>query len=206
MTLPLGCVPNKTDAVSSSTLAGNLSSSLHITMTDVRFPEFFKSRFIDNIEAMVFESKCRYDAIIGRNALQRLGLILNFKTQFMQWDECIVKMRMFPHPPALKPSHPEPSAAEQLFLDLLEDDIEHCECGCSDDATAVSPVEVHLLNDELSGSDEGNDHAGNDAATEAQKLGYKSKTILPSKYDGASIEEVMRGCIHLSQAQQKGII
>ena len=56
--LPKGCVPTKVDAVSSRTLAGTLNSNLSVEMERLVFPEFFKTRFIDSVEARVFQTPC----------------------------------------------------------------------------------------------------------------------------------------------------
>ena len=42
--LPPGCVPKKVEASSSSTLTGDMMSNLEVTVEDVVFPEFFKTR------------------------------------------------------------------------------------------------------------------------------------------------------------------
>jgi len=202
--LPKGCVPTKVDGVRSSTLAGTLESCLKVTMNHVVFPEFFKSRFISEVEAFVFNTGCRYDAIVGRDVLQEMGLVLDFKTSSLKWDDCIVAMRPYP------PEDEGITAAQQLYYSLLEEDIEECDCGCddtvcSDSGSEASHIDVNVLDDDLFGSDIGNDHAQDDEQdpeAEAARLGYKSKTILPSKYEGATIEEVMSKCTHLSLDKQ----
>ena len=67
--LPPGCVPRKVAASSSATLAGNMTSNLEVDLQDITFPEFFKTRRICKITARVFPAECRFDAIIGRDAL-----------------------------------------------------------------------------------------------------------------------------------------
>jgi len=204
--LPRGCTPTRIPTMKFATLAGNMESSLKVTLDYLSFPEFFKQRFLTEIEAYVFDAPCRYDVIVGRDVLKEIGVELNFKNQSIIWDDCIVAMRVYPRSESNE-QVAEPSPAEMLFLDHLEYDIEQCDCGCdetvcSDSGSEMSEVEVNLLNDECLHSDQGNDQAEVMEEENAATLGYKSKTILPSKYEGASVQEVVRKCTHLSQKQQ----
>ena len=205
--LPSGCTPTRVANFKSKTLAGDLESGLQVTLTRVVFPEFFKSRFLDTVTAHVFHSTCRYDAIIGRDVLIDIGMSIDFQSCSLKWDGCHVAMRLFPisKPRTSQAAPEEPTAAEQMFLNMLEEDIEVCECGC-DDFQDPEESEIHAtnLNDESPDSDPGNDHAVDTHHTEksADNLGYKSKSILESKYEGASIQDVVTGCTHLSQIQQ----
>lgn len=129
--LPKGCVPSVTNAVSSSTLSGPMMSNRKVTLEGVYFPEFFKTRYLHTMEARVFSTPCRYDAIIGRDVLQEMGITLDFKNQMMTWDDCRVEMRQFPlngkkpttSSRVSKDDPEEPSFAEQLFFEALEADL-----------------------------------------------------------------------------------
>ena len=104
-----------------------MESNLSVTMERLVFPEFFKTRVIDKLEAKVFHTDCRYDAIIGRDMLDEMGLILDFKNTKMSWDDCHVPMRPFPSSSNKKLPYgakPDPSPAEQLWYDALEADLE----------------------------------------------------------------------------------
>jgi hypothetical protein len=85
--IPGGVVPRKVDSSSSLTLAGPMQSNLEVTVEDVTFPEFFKTRRIGKVEARVFTAECCYDAIIGRDLLRELGMNLDFKNNKMTWDD-----------------------------------------------------------------------------------------------------------------------
>ena len=94
-------------------------------MDGITFPEFFKTRKIDTVEARVFHADCRYDAIIGHDMLSEMGLMLDFKNNKMSWDECHVPMRPFPTSNAAKGNFSaDPSPAEQLYMDMMEADLE----------------------------------------------------------------------------------
>ena len=195
--LPPGCVPRKVAASSSSTLAGDMKSNLEVDLEDITFPEFFKTRRLCKIEARVFTADCRYDAIIGRDVLRDIGLKMDFKDNKMTWDECHVPMKVFDtnlsNPYGLK----EPTRAEQLYLDMLEADIE-------DDATLPTCDMTDCdLDDDWDESEYGNDHAMEDAGdTYAAEDGVG---INVSKYETADIDKVVRSCSHLDQTQQNDL-
>jgi hypothetical protein len=89
-----------------------------------------------------------------------MGMTLDFKNLKMSWDDCHVPMREFPS--VLKPRKndgcfgPEPTVAEQLYYDALEEDLEDDDTLPTCDTTECSEDD-YFLNDE----DEGNDQAVN---------------------------------------------
>ena len=109
--MPKGCVPKKIQTCTSATLGGTLSSSLSVTIDRLTFLEFFKTRTMDKMDVNVFHANCRYDGILGRDALSDMGLILDFQEKTMKWDECIVPMRVFP----VTKINQEPTPVEQLY-------------------------------------------------------------------------------------------
>ena len=87
--IPKGCTPRIVDGASQSrTLSGTLSSNREVTLNRVVFPEFFQSHYVDTIPARVFNTDCRYDAIIGRDVLRDMGLKIDFASNSMIWDDC----------------------------------------------------------------------------------------------------------------------
>jgi hypothetical protein len=63
--LPKGVFPTNVDEICSSTLAGDMKSNQEVKLERLVFPEFFKTRIVDSLEARVFHNTCRYDVIIG---------------------------------------------------------------------------------------------------------------------------------------------
>ena len=59
--LPKGCVPKVGTAIHSATLAGKMTSNRTVKLEQINFPEFFKTRVIDEFECRVFEADCCYD-------------------------------------------------------------------------------------------------------------------------------------------------
>ena len=137
-----------------------MNSSLEIQLDNVTFPEFFKTRKVGEMTARLFTAECRYDAIIGRDKLDELGLVLGFKTHKMSWDDCHVPMRPFPSMETKKTvpgQRPEPNPADLLYLDMLEAELEDNNTLPTCDLTETD--EDDFLNDELyDDSEQGNDH------------------------------------------------
>ena len=153
------------------------------------FPEFFWTRRLLEVEARVFHTPCWYDAILGGELLKEMGIVLNFNTGKMQWDESIVTMKLYP----TKQDPLEPSFAEQLFLNALEADLQDDDslhtCHLTDDEEEDFPDD-----EEETFSDRGNDHA-------VDKDLY-SFSINISKYETADIKQVVRSCTYLLQEHQ----
>ena len=189
--VPKGCVPKIVPSVSSATLAGNIESNQEVTVENVSFPEFFKTRRLDKITGRLFRTPCRYDAIIGRDVLTEMGLTLNFKLQKMSWDDCHVEMKSFPNTIS-KNGVKEPTTAEQLYLNMLEADLEDDDTLPTCDMTDCSDM---YLDDEFDDFDKGNEHAVDSEVFESQEI----KTSL---YEQTDIDQVVRTCRHLSQEQQ----
>ena len=61
--LPKGCVPSRAAPIASSTLAGQMTSGQQVRLEGITFPEFFSKRTYGQMEAHVFHTDCRYDAI-----------------------------------------------------------------------------------------------------------------------------------------------
>ena len=58
---------------------------MEVDLEEVTFPEFFCTRRLDKFTARDFTAECRYDAIIGRDTLQDMGLKMDFKTNLHLW-------------------------------------------------------------------------------------------------------------------------
>ena len=82
--------------ITSQTLAGTFTSNQEIQLEQVMLSEFFKTRKIDYVQAKIFTTPCRYDMIFGRDLLNDLGIILDFKNKSMEWDQAHIPMRSYP--------------------------------------------------------------------------------------------------------------
>ena len=191
--LPPGTVPKKVEAATSSTLAGDMKSNLQVKLEDITFPEFFKSRRLCTLDARVFTAECRYDAIIGRDVLRDIGLILDFKKNTMTWDEVHVPMKVYDRPEKSPNGIKEPSVAEQLYMEVLEADL-------VEDSDTVPTCD--LTDDEWDDEDEC-DHAQD--SSDGDVYASTSSGINVSTYEAADIDKVVRSCTHLSINQQNDL-
>ena len=194
--LPKGCVPKVGDAIHSATLAGKMTSNRTVKLEHINFPEFFKTRVIDEFECRVFEADCRYDAIIGRDLMAQIGMILDFKDQKVTWDGVSVDMKKWINPSWTKTKDgsliKEPSLAEQLFWDALEEDLldddTYPTCDMTDDGSL----------DDGFGPEDGNEHADcsfdEDDTPRVEEVYNEDGTIKESKYESADIDKIVRGC------------
>ena len=75
------------------TLAGELKTTEVVTMRDIKLPEFSRNRTIDSQKALVFNSPCRYDVILGADFLTKTGINLNYAEGELQWYHVNVPMK-----------------------------------------------------------------------------------------------------------------
>ena len=75
------------------TLAGNLTTNRYVFLSELTLPEFDKSKKISGNTALVFDSDCNYDIILGRDLLQKIGLVLNFGTNTIEWLDAVIPMK-----------------------------------------------------------------------------------------------------------------
>ena len=80
--LPVGVnptlLPNPTQM---QTIAGSINTNRYVRLSEISLPEFDRSKIIDGNVALVFDSPCQYDMIVGRDFLQKIDLKLNFDTK-----------------------------------------------------------------------------------------------------------------------------
>jgi len=76
-------------------MAGTIDSSLFVTLERIQLLEFDKQTTIDGLNAVVFDAPCRYDAILGRDFLRKIGLEISFKHSTISWNDAIIPMK--PH-------------------------------------------------------------------------------------------------------------
>ena len=179
--LPKGVNSKTVDSITGSTMAGTFKSNQEVSIGDLILPEFHRSRRIDGVKARIFNAPCRYDLILGRDTLRKIGFQDDFKNNMMTWDDATVSMKLY------SPEYPrsseafdatEPTLAEAMLLDLIEEDLFDVDDDEQDNF--VSEEEEH----------------------EAEEAGYHSKTILSSKYEKVDVHDVARHCTHLPLHKQ----
>ena len=84
---PGGCNPTTIPAYIGSTIAtGDFSTNQELTLNSLVLPQFFCNRVITNVAVKLFTAPCRYDIILGRDVLTRLGMKFDMDNLTMTWD------------------------------------------------------------------------------------------------------------------------
>ena len=180
--LPKGVIGKKVESITGSTMAGTFKSNQEVSIGELILPEFHRSRRIDGVKARIFHAPCRYDLILGRDTLRKIGFKDDFENNVMTWDEVSVSMKLYlpeqPRSAEAIDDVKEPTLAEAMLLDLIEEDLFDVDVDEQD--SFVSEEEEH----------------------EAEEAGYHSKTILSSKYEQVDVHDVARQCTHLPLHKQ----
>jgi hypothetical protein len=77
---------------SSLTLAGTLTTREAVCLQGIILPAFDRNKVIEQQGAYVFAGPCNYDVILGRDFMDKIGLILDFETGQIRWMGKIVSM------------------------------------------------------------------------------------------------------------------
>ena len=92
--LPRGCTPTLLDnPTTSTTIAGTFTSKRSVCLRDLVLPEFDRNKKIDYQGAYVFGGECRYDVILGRDFLSKVGMKFDFSKNTITWEDVEVAMR-----------------------------------------------------------------------------------------------------------------
>ena len=122
-------------------MAGKFNSNQKITLKDVILPEIRQDIVLPNLEARLFAAPCRYDIILGRDALRHFKINLNFDDNVLETSNTIIPMRYFPD----DVSTPAKIAA-QLHLDYMDPFWSQT---CNDDAYALATASEPLAKPEI---------------------------------------------------------
>ena len=89
-----GMIPRSTDR-SVNTTMGTRSGVSEILLEDIVFPEFSRTKHVTYpLWVDIYDApNSRYDIIIGRDLLRRLGVLLDFDRGISSWDSIEVAMR-----------------------------------------------------------------------------------------------------------------
>ena len=108
--LPQGVVTVPINGGTLTTLAGKMSATGMVTIRDFRLPEFDKNRIIEKQKALVFDTPCLYDIILGTDFLIKAVIKINYETGFMEWFESLLPLR-------------DPSGLNAKTFDDMEDSL-----------------------------------------------------------------------------------
>ena len=194
--LPPGVHGTTVDPITGSTMAGTFKSNQQLQLKNVVLPEFRRNQFLPDLACRIFEADCRYDMILGRDALRAFGLHLDFDRHEMTCNEVTIPMREFPN--HLKST--SSSLADQLLLDDMDSYLfeDPGTAPNNDDIFAPAPLSDNDAVPDLQFNDDDSDSEDED---DDDNDVYPA-AILPSLYDKADMREVCRKCTHLTQEQQ----
>ena len=93
--LPSGATPSiiPDGKTKFQTVAGLLDTNRKVFLDNIVFPEFDKTKRISGATAYVFDTECKYDMIIGRDILHKIGLTLCFDKKEMRWLDSTLPMK-----------------------------------------------------------------------------------------------------------------
>jgi hypothetical protein len=74
---PEGTKGDKAPPLIGMTIAGQFYSNKTVELTNLCFPEFYRTQYFSSCKARVFETSCCYDMIIGCDMLRAMGLIVD---------------------------------------------------------------------------------------------------------------------------------
>ena len=168
----------------SQTIAGQFVSNSKVTLENICLPEFMSNRVFDSIEARIINTDCRYDMIIGRDALRLFKLNLSFKENMINMEDISLSMRPFP-----KFIDPTYTLAEIMYINILEQEIENEFIAINETVNDIK----NLHQDQII------DDSENDT-TDA----YISD-IKPAHYEAMNPEEVLDSCSHLDIQQKEDL-
>jgi hypothetical protein len=93
-TLPPGAVPLVLSTqATGNTIAGTFNSKNEVWLDDIILPEFTRSRHIKTQRALVFDTPCPYDVILGRDFLRHTGIDVKFSTNSIVWENLEAPMK-----------------------------------------------------------------------------------------------------------------
>ena len=156
-----------------------------VNLQNICLPEFMPNRVFDSIEARVIQTDCRYDMIIGRDALRLFKLNLCFKENIIDMEDISLAMRPFPkHRDQLF------TIAEMMYIEILEEEIENEFAAIDDSTNDIKNLQQNNINIDDSETD--------------TKEAFTSN-IKPTHYEAMKPEEDLNSCTHLNDQQKEDL-
>ena len=183
--LPPNVCGKRCNKLKSQTIAGEFISNTKVTLQNICLPEFMSNRVFDTIEARVINSDCRYDMIIGRDALRLFKLNLLFKENLIEMEDVSLPMRPFP-----TYTNSFYSIAEVMYINILEQEIENEFTVIDDTVNEIKDLRKNNIDIDDSETD--------------TKDAFISD-IKPTHYEAMRPEEVLDSCLHLNDKQKEDL-
>ena len=179
--LPSIISPTTVTSLQGTTMAGNFQSNQQLTLTSVALPEL-SEQSVPTLNLRVFNSSCRYDIILGRNALTLFAITIDFDTgKVIGRDSCTIPLHPFPHEANMSSFNIGIFLAMDHFEALLT------ECMISDNDNALT-------------SDPPVDPCASSSPPEKKK---QKCTIKDSLYEKHDPSQIAASCTHLDIDQKQ---
>ena len=75
------------------TIAGDINTSTMVHLRDIRLPEFDKNRQIQEQKALIFDTECKYDVILGADFFTKIGMVTDYREGVLEWYGNTIEMR-----------------------------------------------------------------------------------------------------------------
>ena len=176
-TIQLTTVPS----IKGTTMAGDFQSNQLLTLSDVSLSEL-SDLVLPTLSTRLFTASCRYDLILGRDALSNSRIHIDFDKQTISGPNSrTIPMRQFPNPTDLPPT----DVGVYLAMDHYEHTLNEILTTNNDD-NELTPLSDHSV--------------ANISSPPTKK---HKKDILPSLYETHDPTIIAKGCVHLSSTQQQ---
>ena len=78
------------DAIQNRTILGSMGTHSYVNLKGLTLPEFDSNKQVPSHQALVFDADIRYDLIMGRDFLEKIGIRCNHDTKEICWfDRCL---------------------------------------------------------------------------------------------------------------------
>lgn len=145
--LPPGATPSLSDEGSRNmtTIAGTFQTHREVSLLEIILPEFDKGKRIDHVNALVFDARCNYDIILGRDFLKRAGIVMDFEKETVSWFERTIPMK---HPQHWRMMNDAKFfSAEETFMDQFKiEEAKYEEISPSEVSASQKHLSVHQRN------------------------------------------------------------
>ena len=195
--LPPNINPTTVTALHGTTMAGNFQSNQQLSLSTISLPEL-SDLTLPNLNARMFNAKCRYDLILGRDILSHFGIDIDFKSQWISGTTgSSIHLRQFPSSTALAHTDIGVYLSIDHFSNLLSDTL----TSSNDNAPLASDIQEPLSSPEPPCLPETN---RTDIDPNPLPPSKKCKTfILPSLYEKHDPQAIAQRCVHLDHDQQR---
>ena len=63
---------------------------------NIRIPDLDKNRIVNNQTALVFDSDCHYDVVLGSDFLKKEGIYIKYSTERVEWFGNNIPLHEYP--------------------------------------------------------------------------------------------------------------